>query len=82
MIKPGNQAPFYRRDIETSGLFSLDHHVEDTVVIVMLQGKNTPVAININHEVSGGISNHPGGQMPFNRLNHLLKYDFSLLKIS
>ena len=29
------------------------------------------MAIYINHEVSGGIANHPGRQMPFNRLNHL-----------
>ena len=71
MIKAGNQAHLYGRDIETGGLIGFDYGVEDAVVIVVLQGKDTAVAIDINHEVSGGIMNHPGGQMPFNRLNHL-----------
>src|SRR5665648_889950 len=70
MIKARNQAHLYGRDIETRGLICLDHRIEDTVVIVVLQGKNTAVTIYINHEVSGGIANHPGRQMPFNRLNH------------
>jgi hypothetical protein len=43
--------------LKTIGLICLNHRIEDTVVIVVLQGKNAATTIYINHKLSGGISN-------------------------